>query len=101
MIKFFKNKIRKIFYYPIYTGIFCLIFLAVNLIFDGTLFQIFRLGRDLKIMKNRIHYIDQKNQALEKKRKSFLLPQAIEEKARDRLDFSNKDDLIFIFPEDI
>ena len=79
----------------------CAVFLIFNLLIDGTLFQVFYLGRDLKVMKNRIHHFEEKNSDLKKQISRFADPEFIEKEARERLDFAEEGDLIFIFPEDI
>ena len=86
---------------PFYVFIFCSCFLAVNLIFDGTLFQIFRLNRDVRIVKNRIELFQNKNEMIKQQIKKSSDSQFIEKEARERLDFVHEGDLIFIFPEDI
>ena len=101
MIKKIKNRLNKFFYQPFYIFLACLVFVLLNLLIDGTLFQAFNLVRDLSIVENRIEYIKKKNQTLLKDKKQVLNPRTIEKKAQDRLDYSKEDDLIFIFPEEI
>ena len=84
-----------------YVFVFCMIFLFFNLIVDGTLFQIFHLNRDVRILKNRIELFDNKNKFIIKKIKNASNPQFIEKEARERLDFVHEGDLIFVFPEEI
>lgn len=69
--------------------------------FDGTLFQVFRLNRDLRVLKNRVEYLENKNQFVKEKIKKSNNPGFIEKEARERLDFAKENDLIFIFPMDI
>lgn len=101
MKKKLTKKIKNLFYRPFYMLIICLVFLIFNLVIDGTLFQVFSLNRDLKIVKNRIDHLQEKNQAIERKIQKFSDPDFIEKEARERLDFSEEGDLIFIFPESI
>lgn len=101
MKKAFAAKIKNLFYRPFYTLIICLIFLIFNLLIDGTLFQIFHLGRDLRILKNRTQDLQEKNKMIKKKISRSSDPDFIEEEARERLDFSGEGDLIFIFPDSI
>ena len=101
MRKVFAKKIRNFFHRPLYVLIICAVFLAFNLLIDGTLFQIFHLGRDLKIIQNRTRHLQEKNEVIKRKILRSSDPDFIEEEARERLDFSEKGDLIFIFPESI
>jgi len=79
----------------------CLIFLSINLILDKTLIQIFQMSRDLSIVRNRIKDIEQKNQKLKLRIQQASDPNFIESEVRDKLDFTNEGDLIFIFPDHI
>ena len=95
------KKIRSFFYRPLYVFILCCLFLLVNLVFDGTLFQVFRLNRDLRVLKNRVRHLEDKNHFVKEKIRKSSDPGVIEKEARERLDFANEHDLIFIFPKDI
>ena len=59
------------------------------------------MRRDLQVLKNRIQYLTEKNHAVKEKIQKAKNPGAIEKEARDRLDFADENDLIFIFPKDI
>ena len=89
------------FYRPFYVFVLCCIFLLVNLVFDGTLFHVFRLNRDLRVVRNRVSHLERKTHFVKEKIRKSNDPGVIEEEARERLDFANEHDLIFIFPEDI
>lgn len=93
--------LREFFYRPLYVLIFCGVFLLVNLVFEGALFQVFRLNRDLIVLKNRVKLLESKNYLIKEKIKRSADPEIIEQEARERLDFANENDLIFIFPQDI
>ena len=86
---------------PYFAFLLCLLFLFINLVLDGTLFRVFRLNRDLQVVKNRIRHIEEKNQQLEDKIQKASQPDFIEKELRQRLDYTNEGDLIFIFPENI
>ena len=101
MKKTITKKIKNFFYKPFYTLVVCLVFLVFNLVIDGTLFQIFHLGRDLRILKNRTQDLQEKNKIIKEKISHSSDPDFIEEEARERLDFAGEGDLIFIFPDGI
>ena len=71
-MKKIKNFIVQALYKPSFAFILCLIFLLINLILDGTLFRIFHLNQDLRVVRNRIKHIEQKNSDIENKIKKIL-----------------------------
>ncbi len=97
MLKFIKQLLRK----PYRVLILCLVFLSLNLIMDKTFIQIFHLSRDLSIVRNRIKDIEQKNEKIKESIKKTSDPNFIESEVREKLDFTNEGDLIFIFPDNI
>ena len=96
-----KKIIAKILDKPSWALLVCLVFLFLNLVADGTLFRVFRLNQDLRIVQNRIKYLNTKNQDLKNKIKKAADPSFVEKEVRQRLDYANEEDLIFIFPEKI
>ena len=99
------KKIRKFItqflYQPYLVFLCCLGFLFVNLVLDGTVFQVFRLSRDLRVIQNRITDIEEKNKDLEEKIKKADDPDFIKKELRERLDYTEEGDLIFLFPENL
>ena len=93
--------IKIFFQRPFHILLICAVFLIFNLFIDGTLLHIFRLGRDLRIIQNRTHHLQEKNKEVKARITRFSDPDFIEEEARERLDFAGEEDIIFIFPEDI
>ena len=96
-----KNFIVKALYKPSFAVLLCFLFLLINLVLDGTLFRVFRLNRDLRVIQNRIEHIEKKNLDIEDKIKKVSDPEFVEKEVRQRLDYTNEGDLIFIFPENI
>ena len=96
-----KNFVGKVLYRPYFIFLFCLLFLLVNLVLDGTLLRVFRLSQDLRIVRNRIEFLEKKNQDIENKIKKASDPDFVEKELRQRLDYAGEGDLIFIFPENI
>ena len=96
-----KSLILKILYRPYFALLLSLLFLFINLIADSTLFRVFRLNQDLRVIRNRIEYIEKKNEDIENKIKKTSDPDFVEKELRQRLDYTNEGDLIFIFPENI
>ena len=94
-----KNFLFQILYKPFAVFILCLLFLLINLILDRTLFQIFGLNQNLRVIQNRIDYIGKKNLKIENKIKKSSDPDFVEREARERLDYAGEEDLIFLFPD--
>ena len=93
--------INKILYQPYFTFLLCLAFLFINLVLDGTVFQVFRLNHDLKIVQNRIQHIEDKNKQLKEQIEKAKDPDFVKKELRERLDYTEEGDLIFLFPENI
>ena len=86
-------------YQPYFVFLLCLLFLSLNLVFNGTLFRIFRLNQDLKIVNNRIQHTQNQTEELKLKIKKSQDPEFIKKELRERLDYTEEGDLIFLFPE--
>ena len=105
MIKNFQKQTLQRFvwflYQPYLVFLLCLVFLSLNLVFNGTLFRAFRLSQDLKIVKNRIQHVQNQTEDLKIKIKKSQDPEFIKKELRERLDYTEEGDLIFLFPEKI
>ena len=93
--------ITQLLYRPYLVFLLCLGFLFINLVLDGTVFQVFQFSRDLRIVQNRIKHIEEKNKDLDEKIKKASDPDFIEKELRERLDYAGEGDLIFLFPENL
>ena len=100
-MKKIRKGIHQFLYRPYLVFLFCLVFLFINLILDGTLFQVFRFSRDLRVVQNRIQHLEEKNKELEEKIEKANDPDFIEKELRERLDYTEEGDLIFLFPENL
>ena len=96
-----KRAVAKALYRPYIVFLLCLLFLSVNLIFDGALFRVFRMSRDLRIMRNRIQFMEARHESLKDKIQKADDPEAVERELRQKWDYAGPEDLIFIFPESI
>ena len=93
--------IQEIFFRPLLCLKISALIVFLSLAADGSLIEVFRGGRSLRVLKNRAQLMREKNSALKEKIEQSRSLNVIEKEARDRLDFAGKDDLIFIFPQDI
>ncbi|MGI9548937.1 MAG: FtsB family cell division protein [Bdellovibrionales bacterium] len=97
MLKFIKKLLHK----PYHILIFCLAFLLITSVLDQTFMQIFEMNRDLSIVRNRIKSAKEKNKKIQESIKKTSDPNFIESEVREKLDFTNEGDLIFIFPDNL
>ena len=100
-MKKIKKFISQLLYRPYFVFLFCLAFLFLNLVVDGTVFQVFRFSRDLRVVQNRIKHLEIKNKKLRKKIEKANDSDFIEKELRERLDYTEEGDLIFLFPENL
>ena len=100
-MKKIKKFITQFLYRPYLVFLFCLGFLFLNLVVDGTVFQVFRFSRDLRVVQNRIKHLEVKNRELKAKIEKANDPDFIEKELRERLDYTEEGDLIFLFPENL
>lgn len=93
---FFQEWLQK----PYGVFIACLIFLGINIIFDGTLFKIRELYLNKQQLLQASEEIKIKNERIVSILERLKDPTYLEKEARNRLNLAGEGDLIFIFPED-
>ena len=86
-------------YQPLKVFILCATFGSLSLLFNGSLFQLYKLDRDQKIIESQItvakaQVLDLKGQLKAAKEPSFTWRQAV-----DNYDLVNEQDLVFVFAE--
>ena len=91
--------LSKILYHPDRILLLCLVFLFFNLIADKTLLRLVSMKRSLKAVENRSQSIEKDNTEIQQKIKKAKDPDFIEKELRERLDYTEDGDLIFLFPE--
>lgn len=84
---------------PLKVFILCTLFGVLSLLFNGGFFQLYKLDRDEKILKEQIvaargQVIDLNRQLRVAKEPSFIERQAV-----DNYDLVNEQDLVFVFSE--
>lgn len=89
----------KLLYQPLKVFILCAVFGILSLLFNGGLFQLYKLHRDQKIIQDqiaagRMQVVELNNQLKEAKEPSF-----IERQALDNYDLVNEQDLVFVFAD--
>lgn len=88
----FLNKPGKVFFV-------CLFVAAASLFFNGTLWRIWGLRRDLGTIQNQIQTSKTFSKSLDMQIKQAKDPSFIERQAKDKLDMVNERDLVFVFSE--
>ena len=86
---------------PVWVIIACGILMSAHIVFDGTLWQIYSLSKNRKVLELRIDMIHKKNKEVEGNLKKLSSDSSfLEKEARDRLNLAGENDLIFLFPEE-
>lgn len=78
----------------------CLGLVVLNLVFDGSLFRLWGLHRDLTNIQENIQTLEQQNAKLKTQLQRAKDPAFLEREARDRFDLVSEGDLVFVFSEE-
>lgn len=71
-----------------------------SFVFDGTLFKIYSLQEQITDLNERIEKTEYESKELSQKLLRLSHPGFLESQARDRLDMTSEDDLIFVFTDE-
>jgi cell division protein FtsB len=93
------NSLNNFLHNPKKVFVFCLGVIFVSLIVEGTLFKIIRLTVDEKELDLRISKLELENYELKAKIEKVSDPKFLELEVRERLDWVESDDLVFIFTD--
>ena len=85
---------------PIQVAIVSIILVTAGLLFDGSLFRLWRLNRDSAELNSRMSKLRADSRVLDKKIKKAKDPNFIELEAREKFDLASEGDLIFVFSDD-
>lgn len=91
--------LRRTLNYPKRVLTMCLVFLAVSVLLNGSLFRIWSLRRDHMQLQQQMADTASLTQKLEIQLHQAKDPAFIERQARDKLDMVNEDDLVFVFSD--
>jgi hypothetical protein len=86
-------------YQPLKVFILCAVFGSLSLLFNGSLFQLYKLHRDQKIIESQISVAKAQVFELNGLLKAAKDPSFIERQAVDNYDLVNEQDLVFVFAE--
>ncbi len=90
LVRYFLNSPRRSF-------ILCCVFIFIALVFDGSLFHLWRLYRDQSALNQRIEEVKQATELLKVEVQKARNPRYVEKQARERFDLVAEDELVFIF----
>lgn len=78
----------------------CTVFLSMSLLFNGVLWRLWGLHRDLDRLGRDTIEARENLVTLDRQLAQAKDPAFIEQQARDRLDLAGENDLVFVFPEE-
>lgn len=81
--------------------VLCLIFVALSMVVDGSLFHLWSLYRDHQMLEERIALAKDHNKSLERQIKEAAQPAFIERQVRDQFDLVKDGDMVFVFADDL
>lgn len=78
----------------------CLILLIAGLVLDGSLWRLYQIQKNQQTLAVRIREETEQIGKIQGQLGQLKDPAYIEKQARERLEFLEKDDLLFVFSED-
>ena len=78
----------------------CVFFIALSLIFNGSLIRIYALNRDQDRLQEQTIQLQSNIRELDRQIKESQNPAFLERQALERLDLAGENDLIFVFSDD-
>lgn len=94
------NKLSYMLERPFRVIIFCFCLLMIGLVFDGSLWRLYHIHQNKKLLEARISEENNKIDMIRLQLAQLKNPAFIEKQARERLEFLEKGDLLFVFSED-
>ncbi len=77
----------------------CLVVMFFSLILEGSIFRLWRLQQDQKLLQSKIQKIQVDMELITAKLQRVSDPSFLEWEVRDQLDYVGKGDLIFVFSD--
>lgn len=99
VIQSWAGHFRTFLHAPMKVLVLCLCVLFFTLILKGNLWSLWSLHRDLSQLSQDINIIKVSNQKLDLQLKQAKDPSYLEKQAKDRMDYVEEDDLVFVFPD--
>jgi hypothetical protein len=86
--------------HPLRVFAISLALVAAGLLFDGSLFRLWRLDRDTQSIKGKISALKVQTRELDQKISRARDPNFIELEAREKFDLASEGDLVFVFSDE-
>lgn len=97
-IQVFFHRVLWFLHQPFWVFMVCLLLMSTQIIFDGTLWHIYSLSKNRKVLEKRMSAIQTKNHKVENNLKKLSDSSFLEKEAVEEWNLVGKKDLIFIFP---
>lgn len=94
------NTLSRFLQNPLKVFVVCFSLVIVGLIFDGSLFHLWRLKRDSAELATRMQVLRTQSNEIEKKINRARDPNFIELEAREKFDLASEGDLVFVFSDE-
>ncbi len=78
----------------------CFCLLMIGIVFDGSLWRLYHIHQNKELLETKINEENNKIEMIKLQLGQLKNPAFIEKQARERLEFLEKDDLLFVFSED-
>lgn len=85
---------------PVRVFIYCLFFLFINLVINGSLYRLYELNQNLAGIETKIIEEQSTVKKMQTVIKAAQDPQFMARQARDQLELLEKDDLLFVFTDE-
>ena len=100
-VQHFFHRVWWFLHQPFWVFMLCLLLMSTQIIFDGTLWHIYSLSKNRKVLEQRMSAIQTKNHQVEENLKKLSSDSTfLEKEAVEEWNLVGKKDLIFIFPEE-
>lgn len=96
-MKWFELLLIRFFSRPKEVAVICTVLLALGLVVDGTLWNVWSLSSEMKRLRSDLSGIKQEMSAVDQSIKQAQQPEFVAREARQRLDLISKDELVFVF----
>ena len=96
----FGIKVSNLLEQPFKVSLICLVMLLIGVVFDGSLWRLYQLRQNKNLLESKIDDENKRIKLIKNQLHQFKNPAFIEKQARERLEFLEKDDLLFVFSEE-
>ncbi len=96
----FGEKITNLLESPTRVGVLCVVLLFVGVVFNKSLWRLYQIHQSKQVLLSKITEESDKTTKLKQQLDQLKNPAYIEKQARERLEFLEKNDLLFVFSEE-